>query len=202
MASGYDGPVVDPDAGTENGFVPFVAFPKAFGPSELDEISAMVAPGRGVPASLHDAGVGIHRPRSRSSDVSWIREGAGGERLFFKIASIFRHANAAHFGFEIDRVEGAIQIAGYGRFDEFSWHLDMGGGKLRRRKLTLVVQLSDGLDYRGGDLQLLLDAEPLSIQRGRGSAVVFPTFILHRVTPVIEGHRRTLTAWMCGPPLR
>jgi PKHD-type hydroxylase len=32
-----------------------------------------------------------------------------------------------------------------------------------------------------------------------GNMIIFPSFFLHKVTPVIKGDRKTLTAWIAGP---
>ena len=78
------------------------------------------------------------------------------------------------------------------------------------RKLTVVVQLDDGGDYVGGDLEVLRfgsDAPsaievPAEAMRQRGTAIVFPSYVLHRVTPVTAGQRRTLVGWLVGPRFR
>ena len=36
----------------------------------------------------------------------------------------------------------------------------------------------------------------------KGTAIVFPSFIWHRVTPVTKGIRYSVVAWFLGPPLR
>jgi PKHD-type hydroxylase len=79
------------------------------------------------------------------------------------------------------------------------------------RKLSTVVQLSDPADYVGGDLEFLevatdydgdQRAEYLSECRRRGTVVVFCAFEYHRVTPIVSGVRRSLVAWVSGPPLQ
>ncbi|KOG33018.1 oxidoreductase [Streptomyces viridochromogenes] len=69
------------------------------------------------------------------------------------------------------------------------------------RKITVIVQLSDASSYEGGGLQMFgVDTEELP--RERGSVLVFPSLIDHRVTPVTQGLRRALVAWVAGPRLR
>ena len=38
--------------------------------------------------------------------------------------------------------------------------------------------------------------------RRKGSAAAFPSFVLHRVTPVTKGTRHSLTIWAHGPAFR
>jgi PKHD-type hydroxylase len=40
----------------------------------------------------------------------------------------------------------------------------------------------------------------LSEVRQIGTAVIFPSHLYHRVTPVTAGTRRSLVAWFVGPP--
>jgi PKHD-type hydroxylase len=80
------------------------------------------------------------------------------------------------------------------------------------RKLSVSVQLSHGTDYEGGDMEftdLPLDQSHKELNiwtnkefRKKGTVIVFPSFIRHRVTPVTEGTRYSAVAWINGPPLR
>ena len=69
-----------------------------------------------------------------------------------------------------------------------------------RRKLTIVVQLSEPDAYTGGDLEVMPGANIISADRARGTATLFPSFVLHRVTPVTVGERHSLTVWCHGAP--
>jgi predicted 2-oxoglutarate/Fe(II)-dependent dioxygenase YbiX len=60
------------------------------------------------------------------------------------------------------------------------------------------VQLSRPEDYDGGDLELFDSVSPNSVDKTRGTFVVFPSFKLHRVAPVTRGTRWSLVAWVLG----
>lgn len=64
----------------------------------------------------------------------------------------------------------------------------------QNRLLSMSVQLSNGSEYIGGDLQVGSD----NATRAIGSAVVFPAYMLHRVHPVQQGERFALVAWLRG----
>ena len=76
------------------------------------------------------------------------------------------------------------------------------------RKISVTASLCDGKEYEGGDLELDLrntkDSSPNVIvseyARKKGAITVFPSFIWHRVTPVIKGTRYSLVVWNCGKP--
>ena len=82
----------------------------------------------------------------------------------------------------------------------FYWeHSDMGYdyGYAARRKVTLVVQLSEGGSYEGGRLVLFGEQEA---PRAQGSTFVFPSWLPHRVDEVTAGTRYSLAVWATGPP--
>jgi PKHD-type hydroxylase len=101
----------------------------------------------------------------------------------------------------------SLQFGQYSPGDHHDWHMDtLSHGELVR-KLTVIVQLDDSDAYEGGDLQLLrfgvdwheaLDL-PWEPMRQRGTVMVFPSFLLHRVASVLSGRRRTLVGWVLGP---
>ena len=70
------------------------------------------------------------------------------------------------------------------------------------------MQLSDPSDYEGGDLMIARPyankwvEETAQSVKERGTIIVFPSFYTHKVTPVTKGVRRSLVAWVEGPPWR
>jgi len=68
------------------------------------------------------------------------------------------------------------------------------------RKLSLVLQLSDPKDYEGGELILHLSEEPTVVPKKQGYVTIFPSFVLHEVTPVTSGTRHSLVSWISGKP--
>ena len=84
----------------------------------------------------------------------------------------------------------------------YDWHTDSGvkpnpNGKVR--KLSMTVALVDGDQYEGGDFEIIGLKEPLP-RLEKGTIIVFPSFIDHRVTPVTKGTRYSLVTWFVGPP--
>ena len=90
----------------------------------------------------------------------------------------------------------------YGSEDHFDWHLDFGPGAISERKLSITVQLSDEDAYEGGDLEFMVNKEYVKAPREQGTVIVFPSFIMHRVTPVTKGTRESIVGWIAGPPFR
>ena len=71
----------------------------------------------------------------------------------------------------------------------------------------MTLSLSNPNDYEGGNLEFdFRDNEEGSQPRvckeirKKGSIIVFPSFVWHRVTPVTKGLRHSLVCWNIGKP--
>ncbi|MBZ0120303.1 MAG: 2OG-Fe(II) oxygenase [Sandaracinaceae bacterium] len=154
----------------------------------------------------------------RRSEVAWITDDWVYERLQPWLA---RANDEAGWHFELEIVED-LQFAIYGEGGRYDWHVDSSPrpytAKDARmgeafegliRKVSFSVQLSDPSTYEGGDLELEVglpgDPERSEVPedaRARGTVIVFPSFVPHRVRPVARGVRYSLVGWACGKPWR
>jgi PKHD-type hydroxylase len=82
----------------------------------------------------------------------------------------------------------------------YGWHQDYGAEI--SRKLSIAVQLTDPSEYEGGNLQVKTSSEPQNVRKQRGLITIFPSYVLHQVTPVTQGSRQSLVAWVSGPAFR
>ena len=138
----------------------------------------------------------------RECEVSWIKED------FWKTSfyNIMRDINDHAFKFDIKGM-GDLQLTQYlapaGHFD---YHVDLFNGfnppNNLQRKLSMSVLLNDVSEFDGGIFEYLIGHEPSQIEMNKGDVVVFPSYYLHRVTPVTEGKRYSLVAWALGEPLK
>ena len=110
----------------------------------------------------------------------------------------------------------SMQFTKYNKGQFYDWHYDSWVDPYKNntvRKLSVTVSLSDENDFEGGDLEFAIQdsnaREPLKKilrtcheVRKKGSLVVFPSFLWHRVTPVIRGTRYSLVIWSTGEPYR
>ncbi len=153
------------------------------------------------PGPLHNTKTGARYfdPTVRAVQVSWFE---GGWIADF-MRGLLARAND-EWGYVVTGMD-PVQFARYGKHDFFEWHSDFRF--VRRgpiRKLSVVVQLDPPGAYRGGELAFSRDGSTWAPEtfRPQGSVAVFASLINHRVTPVKEGERRSLTAWFTGPPFR
>ena len=136
----------------------------------------------------------------RDSKIRWVSLTPETEWIFKKVHTIVLEANQ-HYQFDLTGFRERFQLAGYTGRGHFDWHSDLGGGETSTRKLSVSVQLSDHTNYEGGDLEFFGKQE-LVLSKAVGTVIVFPSFLIHRVTPVTRGTRRSLVAWVHGPTFR
>ena len=179
-------------------------WPGLFSASELD---ALVRLGDGLTLEKAELSAGRGYENIRSTKVAWIPRDAATESMYQRMEEAVLELNARYFRFDLSGL-AALQYAVYGGSEggHFDWHKDYGRDPSdpaqEPRKLTLSLQLSDGGDYKGCDLQAragnLIDTAP----RERGTIVAFPANVLHQVTPIESGVRRSLVTWAVGPEFR
>jgi PKHD-type hydroxylase len=112
------------------------------------------------------------------------------------------NCNNEKYSFDLLEFHQELQLTKYPKRDFFDWHLDFGAGEISDRKLSLTIQLSNPNDYEGGDLQFMINQKIVNAPRGKGTTVIFPSFIMHRVTPITKGIRQSIIGWVSGPPRR
>ena len=154
--------------------------------------------------------------KKRDSNIVWLSE-----RWIYKEIQPFIHqANRlAGWNFDWDFSE-SCQFTKYKLNQFYDWHCDSWEsayankdnpdtfGKIR--KLSVTCSLSAPEDYEGGELEFDFrntDPDKQSIRKcaeikPRGSIVVFPSFVWHRVKPVTKGTRYSLVIWNLGYPFK
>jgi PKHD-type hydroxylase len=85
--------------------------------------------------------------------------------------------------------------------DCYKSHSDDGYAFNLFRKLSVSIQLSNEDEYEGGELVLYRHSfrDPATAPKTRGTVIVFPSYVIHEVTPVTKGLRKSVIAWIIGP---
>lgn len=140
----------------------------------------------------------------RISKVTWLENTQDINWLYDRLAYIVRRLNGQFYQYDLYGFVEDFQFTVYegtqkGHYD---WHQDSGPNTEIPRKLSLVLQLSSPNDYEGGVLELKTNKNDLQVERKKGLITVFPSYQLHRVTPVTSGTRMSLVAWIGGPKFR
>jgi PKHD-type hydroxylase len=154
--------------------------------------------------------------KKRDSNIVWLND-----RWIYKEIQPFIHqANRlANWNFDWDFSE-SCQFTKYKLNQFYDWHADAWEGAYTNkdnpdtfgkiRKLSVTCSLSAPEDYEGGELEFDFrntDPDKQSIRKcaeikPRGSIVVFPSFVWHRVKPVTKGTRYSLVIWNLGYPYK
>jgi PKHD-type hydroxylase len=139
----------------------------------------------------------------RKSQIKWCPQSDNWYWVYEKLSNMIKTANKEMWDFELTQMREDIQYTEYysggGQYD---WHMDCGLGIQNQRKISVTVQLSDPSEYEGGDLQFNIGGSIITAPRIQGAAVIFPSFFLHRVTPVTKGTRKSFVLWVGGEPFK
>jgi PKHD-type hydroxylase len=142
---------------------------------------------------------GIIDHKKRRTEVFWIDWNSEREWIFSRIAEAVSSSNAKFWGYHLSGLNEPLQLTHYRGDDKgfYDWHEDHGDkGSFQHRKLSAVVVLNEG--FSGGNFELNHIGSPAEMTIG--TLIIFPSFKLHRVTPVTEGERWSLVSWVNGPP--
>ena len=138
----------------------------------------------------------------RLSEICWINPSSETEWIFKRIEELIFNLNERFFGFDIGGLQEGIQFTKYtAPGGKYGKHVDCQAGT-RIRKLSFTLQLSDPRDYEGGELSLISDEVPVLMSKEQGHVALFPSYVLHEVTPVTRGTRYSLVSWVTGKPFR
>jgi len=151
--------------------------------------------------------------KKRYSNIVWMND----RWIYKEIQPYVNQANQnAGWNFNWDYSE-SCQFTKYKPGQYYDWHCDSWEGvyekegptKGKIRKLSVTVSLSDEQDYSGGELEFQFrNVDNPKVKHAckeilpKGSLVVFPSFVWHRVKPVTKGVRYSLVVWNLGYPFR
>ena len=151
--------------------------------------------------------------KKRDSNIVWMDD----RWIYNEVQPYIHQANkSAGWNFDWNWSE-ACQFTKYKPGQYYDWHCDSWEGVYKAkgptegkiRKLSVTVSLSDEKDYSGGELEFQFRNQDNPKRTKvcteilpRGSVVVFPSFIWHRVKPVTKGVRYSLVLWNLGYPFK
>ena len=133
------------------------------------------------------------------------------EWLFSKILGEIMNFNNHETGFQFN-VTGlaeppnlmryqAADIDKHGKPGHYDWHMDVGPGKVpSMRKISYTLILNPD-EYEGGELTFHIGRnldEPFPGQDEAGSMIIFPSYLVHKVTHVTSGTRYAIVGWAHG----
>lgn len=182
---------------------PFAWWEGAFSDQELNWLQQQ-ASNANQKAQIGGNAQGESLARIRRSNISWIDNTPDTKWIFEKLAHVASSLNSQFYRFDLTGFGEPLQLTNYDQSEHgmYGWHQDYGGEHSVSRKLSLVVQLTDPSQYEGGNLQVMTNMDPVNVRKQRGLITVFPSYVLHQVTPVTQGSRQSLVAWISGPQFK
>ena len=109
------------------------------------------------------------------------------------------------YNFDVNIIIDDIQFTLYKSTEKgkYDWHDDILEHEIETmRKLSVSVQLSDENEYEGGELEIATPPINFIASKKKGTIVVFPSYLIHRVKEVTKGNRISLVLWIDGPAFR
>ena len=180
-------------------WMPWACMTQAFSEDECDNIIAM-----SNKLELQDAEVkntNELKPDVRSNSVGWVTPNNDTLWFYNKLSEIIHTMNNKFWNFDLESIP-ELQFTKYANIgDGYNSHVDIvPGSSPSYRKLSFSLQLTDGNDYEGCDLEFVENND--IAPRERGAIIFFPSFVMHRVTPLISGERNAMVGWVCGPDFK
>ena len=178
---------------------PWAYYTDTFTPKECDKIIKL---GNKSKLIKGETGNLVQSDTIRNSNIRFLSPDKNSSWIFERLTNTTEHINKQFFNFDLQGFGENLQFTKYeAPTGHYSFHTDSSIG-LKIRKLSLVIQLTDETDYVGGDLEIKLGDDEIKLHRTRGTLLCFPSYVLHRVTPVTEGTRYSLVAWVTGPQFK
>ena len=171
-----------------------------------DQCRQIIEAGRRQPPQK--AKVGMGRPEGgtdtnkRVTTISWIPFKEM-DHMYRDLNNFIQKCNENHFGFGDIRITEQAQFTEYPEGGFYGWHMDCDthmGHEPPARKISMTLLLNDPSEFEGGDLELTGPGKIAALKQGH--AIVFASFLSHRVVPVTRGTRQSLVVWFGGKPFR
>lgn len=138
---------------------------------------------------------------SRTDKNNWI---------FDRLIHMLEVTNDMFFHYDLIGFE-KYQYTVYNTTDYYDYHVDtiFGDHDITRethltRKLSISILLNHPDEFEGGNFELCYGRidEALSFKLDKGTAIFFPSYMLHRVAPITKGVRKSLVVWALGPKFK
>lgn len=191
------------DFGSVNGLKDFYEIKDALSTRQLEILNSVADEMDLQPSFIRtEGGKRIQNPGQRVSEIGWLPNEKPHLWVYRRLGELTNIANKASWNFTLTGMTERVQLTQYSADNSghFDWHIDLGAGPLSKRKISMSILLSDPNDYEGGDLEFFTGRKENFAGRKQGTAILFPSYLPHRVTPVTRGVRRSMIMWVSGPP--
>jgi len=136
----------------------------------------------------------------RKSKIKWMHHDNASAWVYDRLKDLSVEANSV-WKFNLHTIVDSIQYTEYYATENghYTWHQDFGPGGPSLRKISITVQLSGPDEYERPDLEYWRGGNDIErAPRDKGVVFIFPSYMMHRVTPVTKGTRRSFVLWVGG----
>ena len=140
--------------------------------------------------------------KKRTTTISWLPFDEMKE-MYAQVDTFIQKANRNHFGFEDVHVTEQAQFTEYPEGGFYDWHMDTDVNMQHEppvRKISMTLLLSPENQFEGGELEISSPGK--SVKLTQGHAIIFASFLSHRVVPITRGVRQSLVMWFGGTPFK
>lgn len=173
----------------------------------IDEINSIAD---AIPESTGNLLDEVSDRKVRDSTIKWIQHSESTKWLFDEIETMVIEMNKQmgwHFAIES---MSPLQYTIYRPGQFYGWHPDVDVKRIKKqRKISFSIMLDDPEEYEGGefvfynttchpdytDTHKTIKYEKIE----KGDAILFPSFVWHKVDPLVRGTRKSLVGWIEGP---
>ena len=147
---------------------------------------------------------------TRISKVKFYYPGEDTGWMFDRLNEVIDLNNQVSWNFDLNGYE-SFQYTEYHASEggKYEFHADIDYSDRRAvtdpstRKLSLTLVLNEpGVDYEGGEFQIMIGKDPVTLTQTKSMVLLFPSWVLHRITPVTKGVRKSLVVWVTGPKFK
>lgn len=187
---------------------PYIHWDGWFTEEELEKIDEYCRAQEIKTGQLSNDGHEVVDNQVRKSNVAMCVADLNNQWIFEKLFALVDVVNDNYYNFDLygfDFFQYTEYDGGGGKYDE---HMDLITGDNATpdmtvpRKLSLSLILSDSSEYTGGEFEFNAGGGKHISEQKRGRVLLFPSFILHAVKPIITGQRRSIVAWVLGPKFK
>ena len=178
-----------------------------------EDIEDMIAYCDSIELDLATLGTGHIDQHIRKSYAKMHYPNEDNAWIFEALISAANRVNDHFYNYDLYGFEKFQYTVYKGAGSHYSYHTDMLFGErplpkdlITPRKLSFSLILSNqDEDFTGGNFEFLfdnMDVPVVALPQKKGTLIAFPSFMLHRVAPLLSGVRKSIVFWACGPKFK
>ncbi len=119
--------------------------------------------------------------------------------IYQKVITSVNKQNKEYFNFNVGLIKD-LHVIELTENASVPKHMDLGSGNFSTRKITFICQLTEKDKFTEGDLAVYVPHESYAFKSFEpGELILFSSFVMYKITPVLSGTAHFLLGWADGP---